>query len=461
MGLYEISSLYLGLATLAAAFTVIWYSRTRSATLDSESKKAFRPLYIVAVGIIAYGIGALGIYYEEVTGLVVLFDVYLVFYFGLAIEVILLSIAAAMILDNRKLYAVPAFTVFATVVLFYLEILFPDQMDVILLIGVLAPAAILFFVGGIFVWLAKETKKSTSTTLAFTLIIQILGLPALYFDLVAGSLEIAFVFFLLMGPAMIIFTFLRPEQKVSFELIGYGSSFAGPALILASIQEAGLAANLDIIIIAGLSALAAATGAGTASYLYGRYRETKQFPTGIMAVALFLLADAQIIGTLGGVGIAINPQSYYIEFILTGFALTLLAVGGIYAAGWKSASLLPFLADIPVTLLIMQAYPGDLSDAFLSIWYLIIPTIAVLLLPAFVFIGVWNRMRKASRDGRLRPLGLGIGIILFFLTRIPPLVLGLGGLDIGYGLVFASYFVIWLSMTGRMDRLFMNKQIHL
>ncbi len=87
--------------------------------------------------------------------------------------------------------------------------------------------------------------------------------------------------------------------------------------------------------------------------------------------------------------------------------------------------------------------------------------ITVLPLPAFVFIRVWNRMRKASRDGRLRPLGLGIGIILFFLTRIPPLVLGLGGLDIGYGLVFVAYLVIWLSMTSRMDRIFVSKQIRL
>ncbi len=447
------AQLYLGLATLVAALTVIWYSRNKSAELDAESRRAFRPLYVVAVGLIVYAIGAFGTYIEEITNINLLFDAYLFFYVGLAFEVIMLSIAAAMILNSRRLYAVPISTFGITAVLFYLAILFPDQMDIILIIGVVFPAGILIFVSSIFIYIARETRRSTSVALAFTLLIQILGLPALYFDLVSGNLEIAFLFFLLMGPAMVAFTFLRPDQRITFELIGYGSSFSGPAMILASLQEAGIAYSFEVLVISVLSALAAAFSAGTAAYLYGRYTESKQIPTLVMAAALFLLADAQIIGTLGTFGISDHTMGSYIELIASGLALSFLGVSAIYATGKKTVSLVPVLVYMPIAILLMQAYPGSIGQAFLSLWYLIIPLIGILLLPAFVFLGVWNRMRKNNAPRRYRPFGLALGIFLYFLSRIPPIVLGLPGLDWGYGAVFFSYFSMWLALTGRMDRI--------
>ncbi len=45
------------------------------------------------------------------------------------------------------------------------------------------------------------------------------------------------------------------------------------------------------------------------------------------------------------------------------------------------------------------------------------------------------------------------GIILFLATRIPPMVMGLGGLDFGYGLVVVSFFAFWLALTGRIDKI--------
>ncbi len=452
MALYDTAQLYLGLATLVAALTIILYSRGKSAELDAESRRAFRPLYVVSVGLIVYAIGAFGTFIEEVFDIILLFDVYLFFYVGLAFEVIMLSIAAAMILNSRKLYSVPVATLVATAFLFYLALLFPDEMNIILVIGVIAPAIILVFVGSIFIWIARETKRSTSTALAFTLLIQIIGLPALYFDLIQGNLEIAFLFFLLMGPAMVAFTFLRPDQRITFELIGYGSSFAGPALILASLQEASIEFSIEVIMIAVLSALAAAVSAGTASYLYGRFTESRQIPTVIMAISLFLLADAQIIGTLGAFGVSDHTLGSFIEFVLSGFALALLAVAAIYASGKKSASLIPLLAYTPIAFIVMLRYPGSIGNTFLELWYLIIPVIAILLLPAIVFLGVWNRMRKENASGRYRPLGLALGIILYFVTRVPPLVIGLPGLDYGYGAVFISYFMMWLAFTGRLDK---------
>ncbi|TFG94331.1 hypothetical protein E4H12_15345, partial [Candidatus Thorarchaeota archaeon] len=69
MEIYEIAYLFLGLATLVAAGTIIDYSRKRSAaTSDPEIKKAFRPLYLFAVGLIIFAIGALLTFYEILVG---------------------------------------------------------------------------------------------------------------------------------------------------------------------------------------------------------------------------------------------------------------------------------------------------------------------------------------------------------------------------------------------------------
>ncbi|MCK4567788.1 MAG: hypothetical protein KAU48_10820, partial [Candidatus Thorarchaeota archaeon] len=120
MGIYETTQLYLGLATIVAALTIIYYSRVKSATMDEESRKAFRPLYVVAIGLVAFAIGALATFLEETLGFAFLIETYYAYYVAEAVEVIILGIAAAMILKARRFYAIPALTGLATVILFYL-----------------------------------------------------------------------------------------------------------------------------------------------------------------------------------------------------------------------------------------------------------------------------------------------------------------------------------------------------
>jgi hypothetical protein len=147
-----------------------------------------------------------------------------------------------------------------------------------------------------------------------------------------------------------------------------------------------------------------------------------------------------------------TPDAFYIEFILTGYGLAILAVGAIYAAGWKSVGLVPIVGFVPVSILLAQAYPADVAATFLNLLYITVPMIAIMLLPAVIFLGVFWRMRAKGSPGRLRPLGIALGIILFFATRLPPLIAGIEGLDYGYGLVFISYLVSWSAMTGRLDK---------
>jgi hypothetical protein len=453
MGVYEITQFYIGLATLLAALTISRYSWIKSSGMQADSRRAFRPLYVVAVGFVVFGLGALATYIEEITGQAILVDTYYAFYAAAAVEVVLLGIAAAMILDTRRFYAVPLSTGLVSIVLFYLAEVFPQTSDVLLLIGVLFPSIILASIGGIFLWITKETKRGTSAALAFALLVQIAGLPVLYFDLLIGPEALLALFIALMGPAMVVFAFLRPEQKITMELAGYGAAFAAPVLILVAIQSAGILTDPALLAIASMGAVAILFAIGTASYLYGRWTETKQLPTILFMTSFLMFGMGQMTGMLENLSLFPSPDGIYIEFTLTGYALTLLSVGAIYAAGWKSAGLVPMLVYVPISLLILQAYPAGIGDTFLNLIYLIAPTIGIMLLPSFVFLGVWRRMRKNKIAGSLRPLGVAIAIILFFVIRLPPMITGIGGLDYGYGLVMLSFLVFWTSLTGRLDKI--------
>lgn len=452
MGVYETTQLYLGLATLVAALIIIQYGRRKSTMLEFDTRRAIRPLYIVAIGFVVFAIGALATYVEEMIGQAILFDTYYAFYAAAAVEVVVLGIAAAMILDARRFYSVPIVSAIATTVLFYLAEAYPQTSDFLLLIGVLFPSIILLSIGGLFAWLARETKRGTSAALAFGLLTQIAGLPVLYFDLLIGPEAMIALFIALMGPAMIAFVFLRPDQKISLELLGYGASFAAPALILISVQTAGFFTDPILLSIATMGGVAVLLSLGTAAYLYGRWLENKQLPTFLFLIAFLLFGLGQMSGMLGNLGMFPNPDAIYIEFLLTGYALTLLSVGAIYAAGWKSTGLVPMVAFVPISIMIVQAYPASISEVFLDLIIIVVPTIMLMLLPSLVFLGVWKRMRTNNIAGSLRPLGVAIAIILFFVIRLPPMVLGYGGLDYGYGWVILSFVMFWSALTGRLDR---------
>jgi hypothetical protein len=422
--------------------------------MGPDSRRAFRPLYVVAIGFVVLALGALATYTEGITGQAILVDYYYAFYAAAAVEVIMLGIAAAMILSARRFYSIPVSTGLLSVLLFYLAGIYPQTSDFLMLIGVLLPSIVLAGIGGLFVWITRETRRGTSAALAFALIAQIAGLPVLYFQLLVGPNAFLALFLALMGPAVVVFTFVRPDQKITFELVGYGAAFAAPVLILAAVQSAGLATDLILLAIASTGAMAILLAIGTASYLYGRWTETKQIPTFLYMIAFLMFATGQMMGMLENLGMFPGQIGIYAELLLTGFALTLLSVGAIYAADWKGAALVPMLVYLPIALLIAQEFPSSISGAFMNLIYLAAPLIGLMLLPSILFLGAWRRMRNKGTPGRLRPLGVAIAILLFFLIRLPTIVIGIGGLDYSYGLVFLSFLMFWLAFTRRLDRIY-------
>jgi len=457
MGLYETSQLYLGLAAIVAFLTIIQYNRKKSTELAPEQQSALKPLYLMAIGILAYGIGALTIYLEnDILGAAILFDTYMGYYAAAIVEVVILGYAAAMILKAKRFFIIPLSSLILSLILFGSAFVVEQTSEFLFVVGFVLPTYVLIFAGGLFVWIARGTQRSISAAFAFALLSQICGLPVLHFgflaDVVTGAIGIGMVLLPLMGPAMVVFAFMRPDQKISMELAGYGASYAGPAIILSGIQIGSISMDPFSIAIAFMGAVAVLLTLGTSAYLWGRYDESRAVPTLLFSICFLLLGVAHIYGMFGNFGMYPTPDAFYIEFILTGYALAILAVGAIYAAGWKSVGLVPLLGFVPISLLLAQAYPADVAATFMNLLYITIPMIAIMLLPAVIFMGVFLRMRTKGAPGRLKPFGIALGIILFFAIRLPPLIAGIGGLDYGYGLVFFSYLVSWSAMTGRLDK---------
>ncbi|TXT54535.1 MAG: membrane protein of unknown function [Candidatus Thorarchaeota archaeon] len=453
MALFEVIQLYLGVAIVIAAIIILQYSIRRSKQVDVEERSAFRPLYIVSIAFMIYAVGVFSLYIEDLTNVAFLLDFRLLYYLGLAIEVILLGVASALILNSRRIYILPLSTIVITLIGFYLALISPTITVITYIIGALIPAIILLFVGIIFTYITKATKRSTSFALAFMLFTQIAGLPVMYIDFITGNLALFLLSLVLMGPAMVAFAFLRPEQKISGELIGYGISFAGPILFLANLQLSGFLFNPYFIIVGSLSTLTVLIAMGTGVYLYGRWSESRRIPTFILMLSFIFFALGHTIGMFAASGFSEFQTGLYLELLLTAYALIFLAIASLMAAGYRYPSVIPLAVFAPISIMMVMMFPTSLSEVFLSLLPFMILTILIMVLPAFVFMGVWKRMRNEKVPGRMRPFGLGLAIFLVFAIRLPVLIISFPGLDYSYGLSIVSFLIFWLAITGRLDKI--------
>jgi hypothetical protein len=475
MEVYEIAYLFLGFATLVAAGTIINYSRKRSAaTSDPEIKRAFWPLYLFGFGLIIFGIGAM-LTFLILSGLLSVFPTtsfvflyhpyvndYYAYYVFTLIELIFLSIASGIILRQRLITVFMVVMIVAAFLLMFNAILtiqayrISTVADLFINFGNILSILILAANAMLFLWIAYDTRRSTSWALGYAMIVQILAVPRLYEYLLSLGLDIvvlAITVLALMGPAMIAFAFLRPEQKISAELLGYGASFAGPVVVFGSLLATGLIANPLVVGLAVLGAIAIALAAGTASYTYGRWRETRQLPTALLMVIFASLTAGQVIGMLGSFQATLGVWTVYFDFIATSFALAVFTTVAILAAGYRTAASLPFFIYLPTVILIAQQYDAPISEAFLTYYYLGFPVMALFFVPVILFASAWRRMSKAGSPGRMRPLGMSIGLLIYIAIRFTFLLLEFPFLDPGYGLVVVGYAVLWLSITGRLDRM--------
>jgi hypothetical protein len=477
---FEVAQFFIALATVVAAGAIINYSRKRSSQADAETKRAFRPLYLFALAMLVYAVGTFITFYEAATERSLLID-FLVDNFGaevlvsgvnfpfyslfvvLVVEIAILGIASSMIIRRKFLALIVILAAMGSTYYLFSSIDLQLQYRVSILAnqlfnwGSLLRSITLLVVAIVFVYIAIDTRRGTTAAMAYALLMQLVNLPDLYGE---GFADLALpiygtyiiVFLALMGPAMVAFTFLRPEQELTGELLGYGASFAGPALVISGIYAQELLVDIVLTIIVVIGSFAIMLAAGTSAYLFGRWRENKQLPTFLMLISFVLFAGGQIVGILGNTGNLPMIESIYFEMLSTALALTLLAITSIFAAGYRSAGLLPLVLYLPVAILIVQSFPTPIEEVFLGIIWLAIPLLVMFMLPVLLFGNVWRRMKQGDAPGRLRPLGIAMGILLFLVIKIPFLLLAFPGIDLGYALVTVSFFVSWMALTGRLDR---------
>lgn len=455
MAVWQFAELYGGAALIIAALFVFRYSMTRSSVATDDAKKAFRPLFLVAIAFAILGLGSVSIFLEEIVlnAGILPFGTRYLYLLTYAIGVILIGIAGVWVLNNRLFYAIPFGALAATIILLVMALAIdPENQLFYEDIGSLTLSVILLLAGILFGWIAKQTLRGTSASLAFALVTQIGSIPRIYEVVLTNEWNLLALFFLLMGPPMVIYAFIKTEQAASFELIGYGAAFAAGVLMIATISSLPVPLTLIENAIVLLGAIAAMFALGTASYLFGRWRESKALPTLIYMLAFGSFYLSQMIGMFGASGAVPGPELFLYDFIFSGIALALISTAAIYATGRTSVSLLPILLLVPVVTVMLLTFQGDVSSAFSENILLIIPALVIFILPVPVFLAVWRRMRAAGSGAAGRPFGMAIGIVLFFLARLPPLLLGIGGLDWGYGAVLASFLVSWLAITGRFNK---------
>jgi len=454
MAIYEYVQLFGGAALILAALVVFRYSILRSSGADAETKKAFRPLYLVGIALAILGIGSITIYLEAfVITEGILIGTRYAYLLSYAAGVITIGIAAAWILNNRKMFAVPMGALVATVIFMVLALVIdPGNEQFYEDMGSLVLSVVLIMVGLLFAWIAKQTPRGTIAALSFAIIAQIGSVPRLYELWVTDDWALLILFFMLMGPAMIIYAFIVTDQKPSIELVGYGAAFAAAILVVATVSALPVPLSFVEYIFLTIGAGGAMICLATSAYLFGRWRESKQIPTAIYMFAFLSFYLSQMIGLFGASGVVADPILDLYDFMLMGFAFALISGAAIYATGKVSLSLVPVLVFVTVMTFMMLNFEGSTGQLYRENLGLMLIMLVVFFLPVPIFMAVWRRMRVAGSLAAGRPLGMAIGIILYFVARLPPLLLLMEGVHYGYAAVLVSFFVTWLAITGRFNK---------
>ena len=479
MQVYEIAYLFIGLATLVAAGTIINYSRKRSAASpDPEIKKAFRPLYLFAIGLIIFAIGSLLTYYEllvqvpwiRIESFGELADTYyFLLYYITLVELFFFAVAAAIIMQQRIIGIFMIVMILVAYLLMFNATLILEAERVSSLaqsyiqLGNMLTMIIFAGVALLFSWIAWDTRRSTSMSFAYAMGVQVLAVPipallgliptnpALY-TVPVVNYSAVILMIALMGPAMIAFAFLRPDQKISGELLGYGAAFAVPVFIIVSLFASGYIANIPVVTIAIFGAIAIMLTAGSASYSYGRWRETKQGPTALLMISFASFSAGQTVGILGSIDIMDKTLSIYFDLVASSFALVLFAVFAILAAGYRTSAGAPLLIYLPAIMFMLFQFPAPISEALINTILLVIPVMVLFFIPVIIFYRVWRRMAESGAANRMRPLGLSLGLLAYILIRFPLMLIDFEPLDPSYGLIAIGFFVLWLAITGRLER---------
>ncbi|NWF95216.1 MAG: hypothetical protein HXY34_03655 [Candidatus Thorarchaeota archaeon] len=455
---YEMGNLYFGAANIVAALTIVLYSIRKSRLAEPETKSAFRPLIVIAMAFLSLGVGYILTSYESRFGVVLLVKEYYLLYLFLLAELILLGLSGSMVLKRRyPLIGATAVSgicavLLAAAIVLTLQSGSDPVADMYFFAGSLIRSVTLTFVSAVFLWIAYSNRRGTSTALGFALTVQLLALPGLYTGPIATApLNMIAYFFSLMGPAMVTFAFLVPEQDVSLELFGYGASFSGPVMIVAALEGMGYGVIFPQSIYAGFAGLAVMVSSATAAYLYGRWRQSRQTPTLALTLSFGLLSGSHMFGVLAMSGAMPTALGLHIELIGTMMAFALFSSVAINAAGHRTLGAFPFLIAVPAIVLASANYPDSTLYLITEGAFMAVPLVILFITPSIFYLLVWRNMRRTGAAGSSKPLCLAVGVLAVIMIHMTAVFASMEGLHAGYALASAPYLLMWLGLTGRLE----------
>ncbi|MHA2193018.1 MAG: hypothetical protein ACXAAR_06275 [Candidatus Thorarchaeota archaeon] len=446
----DASELLMGVTLILAAIILVQYTRQRTADLPPEERGAGQPLYLSALGILTLAVASFLNYQLELDATATIWTG--TYYVSTMVAAAIFAIAALLILEWNRAIIVPIVmlalgTVYTyAIVILELAVSFGMVVGPISLILNLVPI-------GLFAYLARKTGRVTAIALLFLLVSYII------YPLASTSTDPSIIAALLgirlLGPALAMWAFLRPELGVSIELFGYALSINVVAFFFSYVVSIGFT-NLAITISVSLLAVLAVVGFATTTYTFTRYRERRNPATGLLAIYFVVGSVSYIIVALTSLGALTGDLNDYTSSILGILAMMFVNLSAFFALDWRRILLLPIVIAAPALSYMILSYPTPVDNIVGYGPMFGITNMIQNIVPLGLYFLLWHRMRKANAFGRSRPLFIGIGLVLLAIGSVIGAVTE--GAMTAVGIVPSStlltaYIVFWLGVTGRADQL--------
>ncbi|MHA1481664.1 MAG: hypothetical protein ACTSQZ_09610 [Candidatus Thorarchaeota archaeon] len=405
----DASELFMAITLVLSAIVLMNYTRKRTAGLGPEEVSAGRPLYVSAVGILVLAIASFYNFIIDLASATLFLNGS--YYVLTLLAAAIFAVAALMILEYRRGIIIPIIMFIAGTIFIY-SIVF---MEIPVSMGFVAgPVSLILNLVPIILLtiLARRTGRITAIALVF-LIVTYLVLP-IATTATDPSLIAALLGLRLLGPALAILAFLRPDLGVSMELFGYSISINIVAFWFSYALAYGIGDMQQFIGIALIS-IVSLLGFTCGTYTLSRYRASRNTATGLMGAYFVSSGIGNIIVSLVAIGVLTGATNDYLTTINGLIGMMFFNLSAFIALDWKRTSLLPVVLTIPAIVILAISFPTEIALIYGYSLVAGFTNLVQVIIPVSLYTMLWWKMRKGGIPGRSRPLFLVIGLVLLMI----------------------------------------------
>jgi hypothetical protein len=409
----DASELFMAITLVIGAVILANYTRKRIADLSPEERStAGLPLYLSSVGIFVLAIASFYNFMIDLNAAALAVNA--TYYAFTLFAATFFAIAALLILEYKKAIIIPLVMLIGGLTFTYAVAFMSLPVSMGMVTGPISLVLNLVPIG-LFLYLARKTSRITAIALGFLLItylLQPIATIATDPSLIAAILGIR-----LLGPAMVILAFLKPELGISVELFGYTISVNIVAFWFSYALAYG-AASLDVFIGIAMIAIVSLLGFTIGTYTLSRYRASRNTATALIGAYFFTAGISHIIISLAAIGVLVGATNEYMIAILGVIGMMFFNLSAFIALDWKRTSLLPVLLIVPVLVYMFISFPTPLALVYAYSDVFGTTNIIQILVPVGLYGMLWRKMKQAEAPGRNRPLFLAIGLVLLIIGGV-------------------------------------------